>query len=91
MSLAAKLAKMPPPPPETRRGPPPACELYGTGSLEDYLVVKDLRQPHPRTWKYAQAAVDAALGIPADKRIKNDLFRFHWSGKCAHWDGLDLP
>lgn len=91
MSLAAKLAKTPPPPPVTRKGPPPACDIYGQGSREDYDLVYSLRQPHPKTWKYAQAAVDEALGIPKDKRIHNDKFRFHWNGHCSHWDGVDLP
>jgi hypothetical protein len=32
--------------------------------------------------------VDERLGI--EKPIKLDMFRYHWRGKCAHWDGIEV-
>lgn len=82
--LAAKLPTIAPQV-APRKGPRASCDIYGAGTLEDYLAVQARHEAE--VWKAVQVAVDTALGI--DKPIKNDHFRYHWSGKCAHWDGVD--
>jgi hypothetical protein len=68
----------------TRRGPAPECEVYGEGTVRDYLAVDARRKK--TSWAEAQATLDALMGVkPA---IKNDKFRYHWRGRCSHFDAI---
>lgn len=66
-----------------RKGPLPSCGVYGTGDLDDFAAIHARRAQPGETWATVQAATEEASGLP---RIKGDHFRYHWWGKCAHWD-----
>lgn len=68
-----------------RKGPLPACEVYGRGDLEDFIALYARREAG-EIWKAQQGVTDSNLGI--ETAIKNDHFRYHWSGKCGHWDHI---
>lgn len=87
MTLAEKLTSAPPAPRATRKGPIAACDIYGPGDRAAYDVIQQ-RRANGEYWADVQRIVDEALGI--EKPIRGDNFRYHWSGKCAHWDGIDL-
>lgn len=63
-----------------RRGPTGACDVYGSGDLDDWREVERIRRA--TSWAIAQATVDETLGIES---IDEDKFRYHWRGKCWHW------
>lgn len=84
MNLAAKLTDAPAVAP-IRKGPAPKCDIYGPGDHEVYEALHARRQ-RGETWSQVQAVLDDLLGI--DQPVKNDLFRYHWNGKCTHWDGV---
>lgn len=67
----------------TRRGPVPDCDVYGDGTLKDYLAVDARRRR--TSWAEAQRAIDGLLGV---KPIKFDKFRYHWRGRCSHFDAI---
>jgi len=85
--LTEKIADLPAPS-NARKGPRAACSIYGVGDIDDYQHIQQ-RHDNGQTWRSIQTLVDEALGI--EQRIKTDLFRYHWTGKCAHWDGVELP
>ena len=68
----------------TRRGPAPECEVYGEGTVRDFRAVDARRQQ--TSWAEAQRTIDALLGI--EKPIKLDNFRYHWRGRCSHFDAI---
>ena len=68
----------------TRRGPAPECEVYGEGTVRDYRAVAARRQR--TSWAEAQRTIDALLGI--ETPIKLDNFRYHWRGRCSHFDAI---
>lgn len=84
MSLADALKDEPIVKP-TRKGPPPACDIYGVGDLEDFTTLRN-RRLDGEVWVAQQRLVDAKRGVT--KRVDNNKFRYHWSGKCGHWDHL---
>lgn len=87
MSLAELLADVPIAR-TTRRGPTPACEVYAKHvTLTDLLALKE-RRDNGEEWRDQQRLVDERLQIT--KPIKLDHFRYHWNGKCAHWDGIEV-
>ena len=68
----------------TRRGPAPECEVYGEGKVHEYRAVNDRRLR--TSWAEAQRTLDLLLGI--EKPIKLDNFRYHWRGRCSHFDAI---
>ena len=38
------------------------------------------------SWAEAQRTIDALLGI--EKPLKMDNFRYHWRGRCSHFDAI---
>ena len=88
MDAAQKFAAAPPAD-RIRKGPPPRCDIYGPGDPDLYRILHDRRINGNETWIQVQQVLDAVLGVATP--IKSDLFRYHWSGKCGHWDGIELP
>jgi len=84
MDLADALATAEVAQRRTRRGPTPDCDIYGEGTVRDYRAVNARRQQ--TSWAEAQRATDALLRI--EKPIKLDNFRYHWRGRCAHFDAI---
>jgi hypothetical protein len=84
MSLADAITKAPLTRTPIRKGPPPGCDIYGEGTVEDFRAVDARRKA--TTWAEAQATVDRLLGITTP--IKLDMFRYHWRGRCSHFDAI---
>lgn len=89
MDALAEFAAAPPQP-KIRKGPPPRCEIYGPGDPELYVLLHAKRHGEPtQSWSQVQVTLDGVLGIT--KPIHEDQFRYHWTGKCAHWAGVVTP
>lgn len=84
MNLADALASAEITQRRTRPGPAPECDIYGEGTIEDYRAVDQRRQL--TSWAEAQRTIDTILGIKAP--IKLDQFRYHWRGRCGHFDAI---
>jgi hypothetical protein len=89
MDAVTEFAAAPPAQRLHRMGPAPKCEVYGRGDVRLYEILHARRNDMGETWAEVQAVLDGILGI--EKPIHKDKFRYHWSGHCAHWDGVELP
>lgn len=88
MDAATQFATAPTAPKATRKGPRPVCEVYGPGDVAIFHVLHE-RRANGETWVQVQTVLDSILGIK--NPIHKDKFRYHWSGGCSHWDGIELP
>lgn len=84
MDLADALATADVAQRRTRPGPAPECGIYGEGTVRDYRAVDARRQR--TSWAEAQRTIDELLGI--ETPIKLDNFRYHWRGRCSHFDAI---
>lgn len=84
MNLADALASAAVVQQRTRRGPAPECEIYGDATLDDYRAVDARRRR--TSWAETQRVIDDLLKISAP--IKLDNFRYHWRGRCSHFDAI---
>ncbi len=80
--LASKIASTPVQATGVRRGPANVCHpVYGSGDMEDWQAIEDLRQT--LTWREVQAHVDQVAGVT--KPLPLEKFRYHWRRRCFCW------
>lgn len=84
---AQKLAEAAPSPKRViQHGPVAKCRpLYGDGDMEDFTAIDEFRNRPNESWRTAQDKWDSILGIPNEKRLTNDKFRYHWKRRCFCW------